>query len=319
MSNTTFENVDNTTLTADLVREMIKDKCRDRLWRNLRFFAGFCLVTFIVAVMFFSTSGPAVEGVGRSDGYIALVRLEGMISSKTSFSAQEVIPLLNDAFADKNAKGVILDINSGGGTPVQASIIHDEILKLKKRYNKRVVVVGEDMLASGAYLVAVSGDKIFVNPSTVTGSIGVIMQGFGLTDLIKKIGVDRRVYTSGENKDRLDPFLPQSKEDVAKIHSVIDEVHEVFNQIVLQGRQGKLHGDLKELFSGDFWSGQAALKLGLVDGLGNLSDVMEQEFHVTHFKDYSESKNPLKVLANQMGAALILPLRSEQEHLLEKI
>jgi protease-4 len=181
------------------------------------------------------------------------------------------------------------------------------------------VVVGEDMLASGAYFVAVSGDKIYVNPNTVTGSIGVIMQGFGLTDVIKKIGVERRVYTSGDNKDRLDPFLPATPQDVAKIQSVIDEVHNNFNKTVLEGRKGRLHGDEKEIFSGDFWTGQTALQLGLVDNLGNLSDAMQAEFNVTRFKDYSSSGGMLKSLVSQLGSVLNLPIHGEQRHLLEKI
>lgn len=319
MSNMQVNNVDNASLSTDLVRELIKERRNDRWWRNLRFFAGFCLVLlFGVGLFSGGAAEPSITGSGNGD-YVSLIRLEGMISPKGGFSAEEVIPLLNDAFADKQAKGVVLDINSGGGTPVQASIIHDEIVKLKKKYNKKVVVVGEDMLASGAYFVAVSGDKIYVNPNTVTGSIGVIMEGFGLTDIIKKVGIDRRVYASGANKDRLDPFLPQTKEDVAKIHSVIDEVHNNFNQVVLQGRQGRLRGDLKELFSGDFWTGQTALKLGLVDGLGNLSNVLQDEFHVSRYKDYSESKNLLKALTSQLGATLNLPLSSEHLRLQEKI
>lgn len=298
-------------LNADLVRELIKERSRDRRWKNVRFFAGFGLFVFILTMLFGGMNGHSrIPGGIEGGPYVSLVRLEGMIGPGEGFSAEEVIPVLKQAFSDTQTKGVILDINSGGGTPVQASIIHDEIIKLKKKYNKRVVVVGEDLLASGAYLVAVSADKIYVNPNTITGSIGVIMEGFGYADLIKKIGVDRRVITSGDHKDRLDPFLPQTKEDLDKIHSVIDEVHGNFNQIVLQGRQGKLHADVKTLFTGDFWSGQTALKLGLVDGLGNLSDVMQNEFKVTRYKDYSESKNVLKSLLNQVGASLNLPLSS---------
>ncbi|MDR3491067.1 MAG: S49 family peptidase [Gammaproteobacteria bacterium] len=305
----------NGNISEDLVRDLIKERKRDRLWRNIRFFLGF---VFIILVFMMAFGGQGVSGSIEGKDYISLVRLDGLIAPGKEFSAEQVLPTLKDAFSDKRAKGVIIDINSGGGTPVQASIIHDEILALKKRYNKKVVVVGEDMLASGAYFVAVSGDKIYVNPNTITGSIGVIMQGFGFVDGIKKLGVDRRVITSGINKDRLDPFLPQNVEDVNKIKTVIDEVHQNFNQAVLKGRAGKLKGDQKELFSGDFWTGQTALQLGLVDGLGNLSDVMESEFHVSRYKDYSEN-NPLKKLVTQLGAALNLPLSDLDQHVLAKI
>jgi protease-4 len=304
-------------MTHELVRDLIKERRRDRRWRNLRFFAGLLLFVLIACSIFSTARNPAVTGNGEG-GYIALVRMNGLIAPGESFSAEEVIPALRDAFTDTQAKGIILDINSGGGTPVQASIIHDEIIKLKNQYHKKVIVVGEDMLASGAYFVAVSGDKIYVNPNTVTGSIGVIMQGFGLNDVIKKIGVERRVITSGVNKDRLDPFLPQTPQDIAKIQSVVNEVHDNFNQAVTLGRQGKLHGDLKELFSGDFWTGQSALKLGLVDKLGNLTDAMQNEFKVTKYKDYSGSGDMLKSLVNKVGSSLNLPVNSKVSYLWSK-
>jgi len=174
------------------------------------------------------------------------------------------------------------------------------------------------MLASGAYFVAVAADKIYVNPNTITGSIGVIMKGFGFPELIKKVGIERRVYTSGVNKDRLDPFLPQTPEDVAKIKQVIGEVHTNFDDMVLSGRQGKLKGDPNSLFTGDFWSGTGALQLGLVDGLGNLDDVMKTEFKVERYKDYSESEPLLQMLANQAGTELNLILNKTETKLLER-
>jgi protease-4 len=303
----------NNTLTAELVRDLIKERRRDRRWRTFRFLIIFGLIGFLLFTAFSSsTPDPTDKETGIGSKYISLVRLNGVIAPEATFSAEQVIPLLRQAFADKEAKGVILDINSGGGTPVQAAIIHDEILKLKKKYNKKVIVVGEDMLASGAYLVAVSADKIYVNANTITGSIGVIMAGFGFPDLIQKIGVDRRVYASGAHKDRLDPFLAVNPDDVTKVHSVTDEVHANFNQIVMDGRKGKLPTDTTELFSGDFWTGQGAMKLGLVDGLGDLYDVMQTEFQVGRFRDYSQGSSVLKNLLSQMSSKLGLPLRGEQ-------
>lgn len=305
-------------LTATLVYELIKEKRSERRWRNFRFIIWFLFIAFILFVIFSHSRKPVISNLGES-GYVSLIRLNGMISPEGSFSAVEVLPILKDAFSDTDAKGVILEINSGGGTPVQASIIHDAILEMKKKYHKKVIVVGEDMLASGAYYVAVAGDKIYVNPNTVTGSIGVIMKGFGFPDLLKKIGVERRVYTSGENKDRLDPFLPQNKDDVEKIQQIVGEIHDNFNQVVLEGRKGKLHADPKKLFSGDFWSGRSALNLGLVDGLGNLNDVMQTEFHVSRFKDYSESPSILKSLTGQFGMTMDSVVSDMQVKLLEKV
>lgn len=247
--------------------------------------------------------GKTDETLISSKKHVALIRLEGMIAPDRDFSSETVVPVLKKAFEDKNAEGVVIDINSPGGTPVQAAIIHDAIVRYKNHYHKKVVIVGEDLLTSGAYYVAVSGDMIYVNPNTLTGSIGVIMKGFGFVDLMKKVGVERRVYMAGEAKDRLDPFLPQTPEDLAKIKNVINEVHQNFVQAVLEGRKGKLHGDPNVLFSGDFWSGESAMKLGLVDGVGNLTDVMYKEFNTTHYKEYGESSSFLRALSGQLGSA----------------
>lgn len=305
-------------LTAELVRDLVKERRSDRRWKNFRFFTGFLLIALIVFLIFSQVSTPVVSG-DNDKGYVALIRLNGMIAPGQDFSAENVLPLLKDAFSDKNAKGVVLDINSGGGTPVQASIIHDSIIELKKKYHKKVIVTGEDIMASGAYYVAVAADKIYVNPDTITGSIGVIMKEFGFPELIKKVGIERRVYASGANKDRLDPFVPQNPEDIAKIRQVIGEIHQDFQQVVQQGRQGKLHGDSSSLFSGDFWSGRTALQLGLVDGLGNLSQVMRDEFNVSSYKDYSQSQSLLKTVMNQFGMSLNMALSNDQTHVLEKI
>jgi protease IV len=311
------DKIDQQTLATDLVKQLIKEKRSERRWKNFRFFTWIILI--VLGVMLLSSNNYVSLGPSDEKGYVAFIKLDGMIEPNGSFSAAEVLPRLKEAFSDTSAKGVILDINSGGGTPVQAAIMHDAIVNLKKKYHKKVIVVGEDMLASGAYYVAVGADKIYVNPNTITGSIGVIMKGFGFPDLIKKVGIERRVYTSGVNKDRLDPFLPQTKEDIEKITTVINEVHENFDQIVLEGRQGKLHAEPKDLFTGDFWSGQSALKLGLVDGLGNLTDVMSKEFHVSRYKDYSGEQSMLRSFASQFGASLSMALNDDGLKVLEKI
>lgn len=305
-------------ITADLMRELIKERRSERRWKNFRFFLIILIIAAIGGFIFSSTTAPTISDDGDK-GYVALVRLNGMIGPGQDFSAETVLPILKDAFSDKQAKGVILDINSGGGTPVQASIIHDAVVDLKKKYHKKVIVVGEDMMASGAYFVAVSADKIYVNPNTLTGSIGVIMKEFGFPDLIKKVGIERRVYASGANKDRLDPFLPQNPEDMTKIRQVISEIHANFQQVVEQGRQGKLQKGNEDLFSGDFWSGAAALKLGLVDELGNLSDAMHNEFQVSGYKDYSHEQSLAKSLMNQVGASLDLGLSRDRFKLVEQI
>lgn len=181
-----MQNTQNeTNLNTDVIRELIAERRSEKRWKNFRFIVGMLFIAFLIGIAF-TQPAPEIYGTGDKD-YVAFIRLDGTIEPGQNFSAESVIPLLKNAFADTDAKGVVLDINSGGGTPVQASIIHDAIIDFKKKYNKKVVVIGEDMLASGAYYVAVAGDKIYVNPNTITGSIGVIMKGFGFPDLIKKL------------------------------------------------------------------------------------------------------------------------------------
>jgi protease-4 len=287
---------------SHLARELLKEKRSERRWRNFRFLAWFALICFVLFKLFSANTPTSTLMNGQK--YVALIRLDGMIAPGRGFSGETVIPLLHDAFADKHAAGVIIDINSPGGTPVQAAMIHDAIIAYKKKYNKKVIVVGEDMLTSGAYYVAVAADKIYVNPNTLTGSIGVIIKGFGFVDLMSKLGIERRVYTSGADKDRLDPFLPQSEADMIKIREVMGEVQANFAQAVTQGRQGKLHGTPEELFTGDFWSGQTALKLGLVDGLGNLLDVVQKEFNTTEMKEYGGAPAIFKMLGGGLSSSL---------------
>lgn len=268
-----------------VVEALIAERRSDRRWKIVRTF----LWVFLVLLFFFLIYSPGTSSSDKAldRPYISLIRLNGVIMAGSRFSANKVLPQLNKAFADKNSKGVVLVINSPGGSPVQASIIHDRIEYLKKRYNKKVVVLGQDVLASGAYLVATAADEIFVHKDTIAGSIGVIMSGFGFTDAIHKLGITRRVFTAGKNKDRLDPFAPVTPADKAKIHTLLDDVHKNFIQDVLVGRRGRLHGNPEELFSGDFWDGSRAVKLGIVDGTANLWTLMKTQFGVTHYRDYS--------------------------------
>ncbi len=291
-----------------LAQELLAEKRRDRLWRNIRWIGWMIVWLFILFFLFysfgFSLGGKSDKTVGQP--YVSLIRLNGIIMPDSDFSAEKILPQLNDAFADSGARGVVLLINSPGGSPVQASIIHDKIQALKQQYKKKVIVVAEDTLASGSYLVATAADKIFVNADTLTGSIGVIMEGFGANDAIAKIGVQRRVFTAGENKDRLDPFLPLKPEDVAKVKVVLDQVHQSFINDVLSGRQGKLKGDQNQLFSGDFWSGEQAVKLGLADDTLNMWDAMQQEFNTRYYKDYSVKPSLLNALISGVGTELHL-------------
>lgn len=275
-------------LENKLVASLLAEQKSTRRWKNARFFIW--VILFALFLLFLNSPGldDKQNGNGASGkSYVALVRLNGTIMPNTDFSAKKVLPELTRAFKDKDAKGVVLLINSPGGSPVQASIIHDKILQLKTKYHKEVIVVAEDTLASGAYLVATAADKIFVNKDTVTGSIGVIMEGFGFENAIAKLGVTRRVFTAGTNKDRLDAFEAIKPEDKAKIKTILDAVHQDFINDVTEGRKGKLNGDPKELFSGDFWTGTQAVQLGLADGTATVWQATQGTFGTTHYRDYT--------------------------------
>ena len=295
---------EGSSLESTLVDALIRDRKADRRWRNIRFIVW---VLILVTWMFYMMTPSQNKEKELPYPYVSMVRLSGIIMPGAHFSAQQTIPLLRQAFADKKAKGVLLVINSPGGSPVQASIIHDKILQLKALYHKKVVVVGLDTLASGSYLVASAADKIYVQPDTLTGSIGVIMSGFGFTDAIHKLGITRRVFTAGSNKDRLDPFLPQTPEDKAKLKNILRIVHRHFINDVLQGRKHKLHADPKELFSGDFWTGSQAVQLGLVDGTANTWQVMQHEFKVKHYRNYSRKFSFIQALLKDANEEVKLP------------
>lgn len=309
-----MNNPDNTNDQANrlenkLIKNLLRETRATRRWRNFRFIVWTILIVFFIVILF-SPKKPKATSAEPKKPYVSLVRLQGPIMAGKRFSARKVNPILRKAFSDKHSKGVVIIINSPGGSPVQASIIRDNIIHLKNKYKKKVVVIGQDALASGAYLVATGADKIFVHNDTLTGSIGVIMSGFGFTGAMEKLGITRRVFTAGTNKDRLDPFKPLKPADEAKAKAILAVAHNNFIADVKAGRKGKLKGDPSELFSGDFWLGSEAVKLGLADGIGNLWTIMKQEFNVSHYRDYSRSPSLLQVLIHgidqKLGVGLAL-------------
>ena len=240
---------------------------------------------------------------GTSDDYVNLIKLTGSISSENDFSYDKVAPVLQAAFKDILSKGVIIQINSGGGSAVQSSLIYNEIVRLKKKYHKTVIAVGHDLLASGAYYIACSADKIYVNPNTIAGSIGVVTESYGVVELAKKIGIENRTHTSGNFKRRLNHFLPGKPDDVAKIKQDLAEAHEDFIAAVKAGRGDRLIKGNKEskeskeeinLFSGDCWTGKRAKELGVVDEFGDVYEAMEKEFDVQRFV-YKSKKPPFSL------------------------
>lgn len=214
--------------------------------------------------------------------FVAHVHLKGAIGMERPLSQSLSIKALEDtlqqAFSIPGLAAVALSINSPGGSPVQSTLIYDRIRQLADESGVKVMVFCEDVAASGGYLLAMAGDEVFADRSSIVGSIGVISASFGFTGAMKKAGIERRVYTAGTNKSVLDPFLPEKKDDVAHLKSLQLDVHEAFKDIVRTRRAERLKGEEKDLFSGLFWAGNKALELGLIDGIGNLHTTLRERF-----------------------------------------
>lgn len=269
-----------------LLQELLKERRKDR-WLAIARTALLFLVGVAYLVGMAVTFG--VTGSQPKD-YVALVKVSGMIADGKEASYENLAPALKAAFEDKTAKGVILQINSPGGTPVQASLIHDLIVELKQKHQKPVVAVGEDMMTSGAYFIAVAADKIYANRSTVAGSIGVISAGFGFTGLMDKLGIERRVATAGESKNMLDAFAPANAADKEKQKELLSDIHTHFKDTVKAGRAGRLKLDTPSLFEGSVWTGAKALDIGLIDGLGSVDQVAQREFKVENTVQFNRKK-----------------------------
>lgn len=279
--------------------ELVKNARSEKRWRLLRMLGIGALATMSIATV--------VSNAQRSapvEPHIAVVRLTGPIGPSEGISAESQLPSIVQAFEDKDAKAVVLVINSPGGTPVQASLIHDRLKRLKAEYpSKPLVAIAEDTMASGAYFIAVAADEIVVNRSSVVGSVGVVSQQFGLTDLMQKVGVENRTLTAGTSKARMSPFSPVKQDDIEKMNTVLGQIHNHFKDVVREGRKGKLQAPEDKLFTGDIWVGDEAVKLGLADKLGDLHSVTK-DYGVKSIVEYSPQKNPLAKLVKEFGLSV---------------
>jgi protease-4 len=261
--------------------------------------------------MWLLLAGAVAWMVFRSDAgvasvstpHTALIEIRGEIAAGAEASADNVVTSLNAAFEDAGAQAVVLLIDSPGGSPVQAGIINDEITRLKALHNKKVYAVVEETCASAAYYIAAAADNIYVDKASLVGSIGVLMDGFGFTGLMDKLGVERRLMTAGANKAMLDPFSPQDAEQTAYIQSMLGEIHSQFITVVRAGRGDRLK-ETPDTFSGLVWSGQKAIALGLVDGLGSLDYVAREVVKAEEVVDYTQRENLGMRLARQLGASV---------------
>ena len=270
-----------------------------RRWRTfvrLAWLAFFALVAWSLL----DRGAPSTD---MSSDHTAVIEIKGEIASGGETSADQVVTSLRSAFEDKGAKAVELLINSPGGSPVQAGMINDEIYRLKALHKKPVYAVVEETCASAAYYIAVAADQIYVDKASIVGSIGVLMDGFGFTGLMEKLGVERRLMTAGENKGFMDPFSPQTEKHRAFTQGMLDQIHQQFIAVVKKGRGTRLK-ETPETFTGLFWSGQQAVELGLVDKIGTLDFVAREVVKAPDLIDYTKRDNVAEKLAKRFGAAI---------------
>jgi len=277
----------------------LNEQQKERWWKNFFRFAWLFLIVATLVVSFYK------EGVSSPSNqpHTAVVEIRGEISADTEASADSVMEALRAAFEEDSAKAVVLLINSPGGSPVQAGLINDEVRRLKALHKKPVYAVVEEMSASAAYYIAVSADQIYVDKASIVGSIGVLMDGFGFTSIMDKVGVERRLLTAGENKGFLDPFSPMSKTQKEFALTMLEQIHQQFIQVVREGR-GKRLKETPEMFSGLFWTGEEAIKLGLADHLGSLDYVAREVVKAEDVVDYTRKDNVAERIAKRFGAAL---------------
>ena len=259
------------------------------------------LAFFIALVWLALHRGSAPSSV--TTPHTAVVEIRGEIAEGADASAEFVNSALRAAFEDEGARAVVLLINSPGGSPVQAGMMNDEILRLKAKHKKPVYAVVGETCASAAYYIAVAADQIYVDKASIVGSIGVLMDGFGFTGLMDKLGVERRLLTAGENKGFLDPFSNQSERQRAYAQTMLNQIHQQFITVVKNGRGDRLK-ETPEMFSGLFWSGQQAITLGLADHLGSLEFVAREVVKTEDIIDYTRRENVAERLAKRFGAAL---------------
>ncbi|MCD6680110.1 MAG: S49 family peptidase [Burkholderiaceae bacterium] len=278
----------------------LREQRRARRWSIF-----FRLLTFawIVVALVFVSGWFARDARLPAGKHTALVELRGVISAEGDASADDMIEALKSAFDDRNTAAVVLRVNSPGGSPVQAGIIHDEIRRLRAEHpDTPLYAVVEDICASGGYYVASAADRIYVDKASLVGSIGVLIEGFGFTGAMKKLGVERRLLTAGENKGFLDPFSPLPEEQREHAQRMLGEIHRQFIEVVRKGRGERLK-ETPEMFSGMVWTGERSIELGLADATGSLESVARDVVNAERVVDFSPRRNVLDRITRRLGTA----------------
>ncbi|OEY68041.1 S49 family peptidase [Marinobacter sp. X15-166B] len=288
-------------LIEKLVLSVQAEQRKSRRWGIFFKLMGFAYL-FVLLYLFVL---PTLDSFGTVVGdHTAVVEVSGEISAEEYASADSIVGALREAFAEPAAKAVVLRINSPGGSPVQAGYVYDEIVRLRAEYpDKKVYAVIADIGASGAYYIAAAADEIYADKASLVGSIGVVGGGFGFTGALDKLGIERRLYTAGENKGFLDPFSPERADEVAFWEQVLATTHQQFIDQVRKGRGDRLAED-ERVFSGLIWTGEQALELGLVDGLGSTSYVARNIVGQENLIDYSRGVSPFRELIDRLGVSV---------------
>jgi protease-4 len=284
----------------------LDEQRRARQWKALFRLLWFVLIFLMLAAWLGWIGRPdkeieaSVIGAGK---HTAVVDLEGVIAPDGKASAERIVKALNRAFKDRNTQGVIVRINSPGGSPVQAGYINDEIRRLRAKYpGTPLYAVVQDLCASGGYYVAVAADKIYVDKASLVGSIGAIIGGFGFVGTMEKLGVERRAYTSGDNKDFLDPFAPEKPEHREHAKKMLQEIHQQFINVVKKGRGARLK-ESPELFSGLVWTGEKSVELGLADALGSAEYVAREVVKAEKLVDFTPEESVLELVSKRLGTS----------------
>ena len=288
-------------IVTQLAESSLKEQRRSRRWGIF-----FKLLTFIyIGAILYMYGDASLSKVSLTEKHTALIELNGVIADKEEASADKIITALRDAFDNENSVGVILRINSPGGSPVQSGYVYDEILRLREKHpGTPLYAVVTDICASGGYYIAAAADKIFADKASIVGSIGVRMDNFGFVDAMDKLGIERRTLTAGENKALLDPFLPVDEETTAHIQNMLSEIHQQFIDSVKKGRGDKLDTSVEGIFSGLIWTGEAAVNIGLVDELASSSHVAREVIGEETIVNYTVEDDILERFAERLGTSV---------------
>ncbi len=288
-----------------LVTDVLKEQRRTRRWG---IFFKLLMFAYLVGLLVALNPGISADGMSVSKPHTALIEIKGVIADDMDTSADHVVASLRDAYDNEMVQGIVLRINSPGGSPVQSAYINSEMHRLKALHPKiPVYAVISDICASGGYYIAVGADQIYANESSIVGSIGVIMNGFGFTETMKKLGVERRLMTAGEHKGFLDPFSPINESEVSHINGMLGQIHQQFIDTVRKGRGDRLK-ESEEIFSGLVWSGTESLELGLIDGFGSSSYVARELIGSEKLVDYTIKRDFMADLADRFSSSAVSAL-----------